>query len=98
MEEIYLDVSDLPAPEPLQQIMQALVVLEKHQFLKVAHRKEPLLLYKSLQENGFDFHVQNGQVQAFDIFIWHKSQSHPEGLVLPSIADINNIADKCTDC
>ena len=97
MQEIILDVSELPAPEPFDKIMQALVVLDSDQYLRVVHRKQPLLLYRPLLENGFDFHVQKGRVQAFDIFIWHKQQLAPEGLILPSIADIQTSPNKCSD-
>ncbi len=92
MEEIYLDVSELPAPEPFDQIMRALVILGKDQYLRVGHRKQPLLLYKPLQENGFAFHVQKGKVHAFDIFIWHNAQASPAGLVMPSLAETNSQA------
>jgi len=92
VEEIYLDVSELPAPEPFDQIMQALVILGKDQYLRVGHRKQPLLLYKPLQENGFDYHLQKGKIHAFDIFIWHNSQTSPAGLVMPSLAETNSQA------
>jgi len=98
MKQISLDVSELPAPEPFDRIMQALVVLTRDQHLKVSHRKQPLLLYKPLHESGYNFHVQQGTDEAFEIFIWHKEQVPPTGLVLPSIADISNQSKKSTDC
>ena len=96
MEQVNLDVSELPAPEPFDRIMQALVVLSKEQYLKVAHRKQPLLLYKPLTKNGYEFHVQKGNEQAFDIFIWQREQQPPQGLILPSIADTSSTANKCS--
>lgn len=98
MQEIILDVSDLPAPEPFDRIMEALLVLDKEQYLRVSHRKQPLLLYKPLRDNGFDFHVQKGTVQAYDIYIWHQQQNPPAGLILPSIAETSNPPDRCPDC
>jgi len=97
LQEIYLDVSELPAPEPFDRIMQALVTLAETQFLRVAHRKQPLFLYQPLLENNFLFHVQKGQSQVFDIFIWHKHQSPPEGLIMPSIADTSKSSGQCSD-
>jgi len=86
VQEIQLDVSKLAAPEPFEVIMQALVSLNENQYLKIAHRKQPQLLYKPLIENGFDYHVQKGKVEAFDIFIWHSSMQQPDGLVTPALA------------
>ena len=86
MEVIELDVSTLPAPEPFDVIMQALVEMNEDQYLKVSHRKQPLLLYKPLEENNFDYHVQQGQLQAYDIFIWYKSAKTPAELVMPPLA------------
>ena len=96
MEQVNLDVSELPAPEPFEQITLALVALTKEQYLKVSHRKQPLPLYRALPVNGYEFHVQKGSKQAFDIFIWHESQPSPEGLIQPSIADTSNTQDKCS--
>ncbi len=86
MEEILIDVSTLPAPEPFEIIMGALIKLDESQFLRVAHRKQPLLLYKPLIESGFDYHVQPGKTEALDIYIWHSSQNPPEGLIEPALA------------
>lgn len=86
MDVIELDVSTLPAPEPFDVIMQALVEMNEGQYLKVSHRKQPQLLYKPLEENNFDYHVQQGQPHAFDIFIWHKSAKAPAELVMPPLA------------
>ncbi len=86
MQEISLDVSQLPAPEPFDLIMAALVKLDENQYLRVAHRKQPLLLYKPLQKNNFDYHVQKGVVEAYDIFIWHSSRQSPKDLIKPALA------------
>ena len=97
MQEILLDVSELPAPEPFDLIMKALVTLSEDQYLRVSHRKQPLLLYRPLRENSFDFHVQKGKHHAYDIFIWHQSQKPPEGLIWPSIAETANPPAQCSD-
>ncbi|MCP4274172.1 MAG: DUF2249 domain-containing protein [Gammaproteobacteria bacterium] len=86
MKVINLDVSTLPAPEPFELIMQALVEMNEDQYLRVSHRKQPLLLYKPLVENNFDYHVQQGALEAFDIFIWHSSAKAPQELVIPAVA------------
>jgi len=97
VQQIDLDVSDLPAPEPFDRIMQALVNLATDQYLRVAHRKQPLLLFKPLQDNGYTFHVQKGQTQAFDIYIWHTQSPAPKDLITPSIVDTNNPPEQCSN-
>ncbi len=86
MKVINLDVSTLPAPEPFELIMQALVGMNEDQYLRVSHRKQPLLLYKPLVDNNFDYHVQQGALEAFDIFIWHRSAKAPKELIIPAVA------------
>lgn len=92
---IVLDVSDLPAPEPFDRIMEALRGLAKNQYMRVEHRQQPMLLYPQLQQRGFRYHVQQGSVQAFDIFIWHGDRSSPEGLVEPNLAEGDNPPGAC---
>ncbi|HJX11124.1 MAG TPA: DUF2249 domain-containing protein, partial [Candidatus Binatia bacterium] len=53
MPERVLDVSDLPPPEPLEQVTAALGNLAPGDYLRILHRREPLLLYPWLEEHGF---------------------------------------------
>lgn len=98
MEPITLDVSDLPAPEPFDVIMQALTAMKKDQYLRVAHRKQPLLLYKPVQQLGFNIHVQKGDTHAFEIFIWAGDQDTPSGIILPNLASLDDTPNNCDDC
>jgi len=77
--------------------MKALAVLEKHQYLKVSHRKQPTLLYKPLQDLGFNCHVQTGKSQAFEIFIWAEGPNTPAGIIHPNLATLNDATQKCGD-
>ena len=97
MNQIFIDVSDLPAPEPFQKIMAELTQLNNSDYLKVVHRKEPLLLYRPLDELGFDFHVQKGSDFPFEIFIWSKNKAAPMELILPNLADKHHSAKTCSD-
>lgn len=97
MKPIVLDVSDLPAPEPFDRIMQTLSKLTKPHYLKVVHRKQPLLLYQPLQNLGFKFHVQKGVTQPFEIFIWPADQNTPPELISPNLAKTGRSAKKCND-
>jgi len=52
-DSLYLDVSGLPAPEPLETIVNRLAKLQHGETLHVYHRQDPCLLYPYLDENGF---------------------------------------------
>ena len=54
-----IDVSELPAPEPLQRILQCLAAVDAGKVLKVLHQRQPLLLYPILMEGGYEFHVSD---------------------------------------
>jgi len=98
VKRITLDVSDLPAPEPFDKILKALATIAEDRYLKIVHRKQPLLLYKPLQELGFNFHVQKTGNQAFEIFIWAKNQNTPPDIILPNLATLNDTPSQCGDC
>lgn len=69
---IYLDVSDLPAPEPLQKALEALAELSRDQFLHFHHRQYPTLLYERLKQRGFEeltHHASDGTV---NVYIWRR--------------------------
>ncbi len=100
MKQISLDVSTLPAPEPFNQIVNTLATMGNESFLKVIHRKQPLLLYPVLQEKGYYYHVQKGKNELFEILIWHVAEDNnipsasksmiPPNLVFPNLALFEN--------
>jgi len=57
LQAIYLDVSELPAPEPMHQVLLALAALSHGQCLVIYHRKNPVPLYPKLTELGFVYRV-----------------------------------------
>jgi uncharacterized protein (DUF2249 family) len=48
-----LDVSDLPAPEPMERILDALADMPPDDRLCVLHRREPYPLYDMLRRMGY---------------------------------------------
>jgi uncharacterized protein (DUF2249 family) len=52
-----LDVSDLPAPEPMERILDALADLPPGDRLCVLHRREPYPLYDMLRRMGYRWEV-----------------------------------------
>lgn len=53
-----LDVRDLPAPEPFEQILLALARLEPGQGFVALTPRVPRLLLPRLEQRGFDFTVR----------------------------------------
>lgn len=64
-----LDVSHLPAPEPMAQILKQLAGLKPGQCLRVYHRKEPVPLYDKLAQMGFAHRTVQHHEQSFTMFI-----------------------------
>lgn len=70
-----LDVSALEPPEPRDRILAVLEHLAAGEYLRVLHRREPLLLYPWLQEHGFAWHTQIGDTTAFEIILWRAADA-----------------------
>jgi len=69
---IKLDVSSLPAPEPMTKIIQSLALLTKQQFLQVHHRREPFPLYEKLTTAGWQYCCQQQTEESFIIYIYQR--------------------------
>ncbi|MDK1024166.1 MAG: DUF2249 domain-containing protein [Gammaproteobacteria bacterium] len=67
---VFIDVSDLPPPEPLAVAMAATERLRPGQYLHMHHWREPLLLYKRLIQKNFGYDTRSGQDDACEIFVW----------------------------
>jgi len=70
-QEHVLDVSDLEAPEPMEQVLSFLENLKCGEYLRMLHRREPFPLYAILKERGFAFDIFFGKSTNFEILIWH---------------------------
>ncbi|MFT5807720.1 MAG: hypothetical protein ACI9LG_002013 [Moritella dasanensis] len=57
LQGIKLDVSELPMPEPMRQVLLALAELSPGQCLIIYHRKNPTPLYPKLAALGFVYRV-----------------------------------------
>lgn len=69
--EISIDVRDLPAPEPMEKIVNALGEVEIGTYIKMIHRQRPNMLFPILKQNGFDFLVKEDGEEIL-IFIFSK--------------------------
>lgn len=81
MSERVLDVSELAPPEPFERVVAALEALPAGHYLRVLHRREPLLLYPWLQEQGFAWRTQAGRATEFEIFIWRRTDTPAQNAV-----------------
>lgn len=74
---VFVDVSELPAPEPLAVSTRAAQGLAPGQFLQIHHWREPLLLYERLVRNNFGYDTRaNGE--DFEVFVWRMGDSAAE--------------------
>ena len=71
--EIVLDVSELEPCEPMERTLAAVENLDKGEYLRVIHRREPRLLYPVLDKMGCDWRCCPGGVSRFEIYIWKRT-------------------------
>jgi hypothetical protein len=70
-----LDVSDLEAPEPLMRTLAEVAGLRDGEYLRMVHRREPLLLYENLESKGFAHITRGGEGEACQVFIWREDDA-----------------------
>ncbi len=76
MEQV-IDVRRLEPPEPLERILDALADLPPGDWLRVRHRREPVPLYRILQQLGYRWDTRHLAPEQVEILVW------PEGLAPP---------------
>ncbi|MCW8830592.1 MAG: DUF2249 domain-containing protein [Gammaproteobacteria bacterium] len=69
-EEVLLDVSELPPPEPLTLTLEAAEQLKPGQYLRMLHRREPCMLFGNLDDCHFNYFQRKGVRTAVEVFIW----------------------------
>lgn len=65
-----LDVSDLPPPEPLERVLDALADLPAGDSLKVRLPLEPVLLYPMLRSMGMAWERREAGSAVIELVIW----------------------------
>jgi|GEM_PF-2779098 len=66
----YVDVRDLPAPEPLNRVLEVLEASSPQDVVCMIHRQNPRLLFDILKQRSLCFKVAEANEQ-FRIYIWH---------------------------
>lgn len=82
----YLDVSEYPAPEPLQMALAALQTLASGRFLHFHHRQYPRLLFENLAKRDFDCRVRSGTDGCCEVFIWRDTDGDARQRALATAA------------
>ena len=79
--EHLLDVADLEPPEPLERALEAIGALPQGSYVRMLHRREPLLLYPILDERGFTWLVRVGDDAPLEILIWRTDDAAAKAAV-----------------
>ncbi len=69
----FLDVSDLPAPEPIEQVLDALADLPEGDTLRVRFPMEPVLLYPMLASMGMNWERVETADETIELLIREKT-------------------------
>lgn len=79
-EIIYIDVSDLAAPEPLEKVLELLARSQQNDIVCMIHRLTPVPLFNILTAQGYRFSVleKDNQVK---IYIWHAKNLAAEEII-----------------
>ncbi|HKJ77580.1 MAG TPA: DUF2249 domain-containing protein [Gammaproteobacteria bacterium] len=83
-----VDVSDLEAPEPLVQVLDAAERLAPGEYLHMLHRREPCLLYGNLDQRGFAHDTRQGRDVACEVFIWRRGDEAAAAAANEAAADL----------
>lgn len=70
-----IDVSELPPPEPMERILDALENLPRGEYLRVRHSRQPWPLFDILGELGYDYEMEELGPSAFEIRIWRAADA-----------------------
>ena len=73
-----VDVSDLEPPEPLERVLEAVERLARGDFVRMLHRREPMLLYPILAERDFAWSTRRGTRSEFEVLIWRSGDAAAE--------------------
>ena len=77
MTEQLIDVSALEPPEPLEVILDSLADLPDGHWLRVQHRRDPVPLYRMLNDMGYRWHTECLSAERFEILIWPADMPDP---------------------
>lgn len=75
-----LDVSDLPAPEPLEKVLELLASSAKNEIICMIHRTTPCSLFSILKDRGYAFKVVEKGKQIL-VYIWNSENECAQNII-----------------
>lgn len=86
-EIVYIDVSDLAAPEPLEKVLELLARSHQNDIVCMIHRLTPVPLFNILNLQGYRFSVleKDNRVK---IYIWHAKNLTAEKIIAEEIKHV----------
>jgi len=79
--EIFLDVSEMEPPEPLELTLEAAEQLQAGEYVRMLHRRDPCMLYGNLENNHFKYFQREGATTAVELFIWRENDAQAAAAV-----------------
>lgn len=79
MTERILDARWLEPPEPMDLALEAIGGLESGEHLRLLIHRTPHMLFPILAEWGFNYRTHSLDDGTYEIFIWPKGASAPDG-------------------
>ncbi len=74
-DDIVLDVCGLEPPEPLERVLEALSSLPSGRRLCVIIGREPIPLYRILEQNGYAHQTRCREDFLYEVLIWDKRKT-----------------------
>jgi uncharacterized protein (DUF2249 family) len=68
-----IDGRELPAPEPMERVLEALESLDPGDRLRLLIHREPFPLYDILRSSGYAWQSEQREDGSFVIVIWRES-------------------------
>ncbi|MDT8445611.1 MAG: DUF2249 domain-containing protein [bacterium] len=69
---LLVDCRELPPPEPMVLVLEALEALPKGKKLLMRHRMRPVHLLPILTTRGFDYAFEIEEADLVELLIWHR--------------------------
>lgn len=73
--DLVVDARGLAPPEPMERALKALSELQRDQRLRFMIHREPMPLYRILQNNGYQWRTRVLDDGTFEITIWEPAAS-----------------------
>lgn len=70
MKAVFIDVSELPPPEPMTMILSALDKLPKKHYLKIKHSRIPYPLFTHLNKNNWCYQYGKSNEVTITLYIY----------------------------